>query len=108
MDVYDVILSKEAEKDVRKIIRYIAVDLGEAATAERMLDRFQEEFYSLRAMPERYALVADADLAAVGVRAMSVGNYLVFYVVNRGACQVNILRVQYGRRNWVEILSGEL
>ena len=104
MDAYDVILSQEAEKDIRKIIRYLAVDLGEPNTADKMLHRLEDEIKSLRVMPERYALVADADLAAIGVRAISVGNYLMFYTVNRGAHRVNILRVQHGRRNWSEIL----
>ncbi len=105
MEHYDVILSSTAESDIRGIVRYIAVDLREAATAEKMLDKFDDAIRSLESMPERNPLVSDPDLAALSLRMQPVGNYLIFYVVNHGAHQVNIVRVQYGRRDWIKILT---
>ena len=105
MEHYETILSQEANADIRSIIRYIAVNLREPTTAESLLHRFEETFLSLETMPERFLLVSDAYLASAGIRTVSVGNYLLFYTVNRNTKIVYILRVLYGKRNWIAILT---
>ncbi len=105
MERYKVILSREAYADLRGVVRYLAVNLREPSTAESMLDRLEKAAFSLETMPERFALVSDSYLASWGIRMTSVGNYLLFYVADRGANEVNVLRILYGKRNWMEILK---
>lgn len=105
MERYNVILSLEAKADVREIVRYIAVELREPSTAERMLDRIDEAVASLETMPEKYALVTDGYLASCGIRMISVKKYLIFYTVDYSKKEVNISRVLYGKRNWIDLLT---
>ncbi len=105
MKHYDVILSGTAESDIREIIRYIAVALREPATAEKMLDQFDDAIRSLVSMPERNPPVSDPDLAAMAIRLQLVGNYILFYTVDKNAHKVNIVRVQHGKRDWIKILT---
>lgn len=108
MEHYNVVLSIEARADMREIVRYIAKELREPLTEEKMLDLFDEAVLSLEILPERYALAADGYLAAQGIRMLTVGNYLIFYIVNRGKKTVDIFRILYGRRNWMSILRTQI
>ena len=44
-------------------------------------------------------------LSTLGIRVTSVGNYLIFYVVNHEDRRVDIARVLYGKRDWIRILT---
>ena len=43
MDDYEVKLTGKAQRQLQEIVRYIAEDLQEPATAERMLDSMEKE-----------------------------------------------------------------
>lgn len=108
MEHYSVNISKQARADMQGILRHISVYLREPATADHMLSRFEEAASSLETMPNRCALVPDDYLASAGFRMTSVGNYLVFYMVDQEAKVVNISRVLYGRQNWIDLLTRDL
>lgn len=108
MEHYNVNFAKQARADMRGILSYIAGHLREPSTAERMLDRFEEAALSLETMPLRFAPVPDSYLASVGFRMTSVGNYLIFYMVDQESKTVNISRVLNGRQNWIELLTSDL
>lgn len=107
MERYKVKLTEKARSDIRTSIRYIAVDLREPDTAQRMAVRIKEEITSLKNMPERFPLVSDSYLASFGFRMTTVGNYLIFYLVNHEESKVEISRVLYGKRNWIGILTEQ-
>lgn len=104
MERYNVILSLEAKADIREIVRYIAKELREPSTAEQMLDRIDEAVASLETMPEKYALVTDEYLASCGIRMIVVKKYLIFYTVEHSKKEVNISRMLYGKRNWIDLM----
>lgn len=105
MERFKVKYTKQALADVHAAVRYIAVDLQEPDTAKRMAIRFKEAVISLKDMPERFPIVHDSYLASLGFRTIQVGNYLIFYIVNRKEYQVEISRVLYGKRDWINILT---
>ncbi len=107
MERYNVILSLKAKADIREIVRYIAKELREPATAEHVLDRIEDVIASLESMPEKYALVSDEYLASCGIRMVAVRKYLIFYTVDHSKNEVNISRVLYGKRNWIDLLTME-
>ena len=51
---YKVILTKQADTDLRSIYEYIAFTLLEPETAARQLDRIEKSILSLDEMPERF------------------------------------------------------
>lgn len=107
MEHYKVKFTEKTNADIRAAVRYVAIDLREPDTAERMAIRIKEEAASLKNMPERFPLVPDRYLASLGFRMTSVGNYLIFYIVNHDKRQVEISRVLYGKRNWIKILTED-
>ena len=108
MERYKVILSQKGKAEIRAIIQYIAVNLHQPDTARHIQHRFKELVASLKTMPNRYALVSDSYLASMGLRMASVGNYLVFYMVDQETKAVNISRVIYGRQDWITLLTRDL
>lgn len=108
MERYSVNISRQARADMRDILYYLSVRLGEPATAGRVLSRLEKAAFSLETMPDRYALAPDSYLASAGIRITSAGNYLIFYTVNQETRRVDVSRVLNGRQNWIELLSSDL
>ena len=100
MEEYKVKIYKTAQEDFRDIIDYL--DTLSPQAALRYYDRLTEEIASLSHMPERCPRPRDIALAAKGYRYLTVGNYLVFYVVTGDTVQIR--RILYGRRDYCALL----
>lgn len=105
MEHYEVLVHKTAKADIRDAVGYIAKNLREPNTARALSLRLRDAILSLNSMPERFPLVRDNYLSSLGIRVTSVGNYLIFYVVNHEERRVDIARVLYGKRDWTRILT---
>ena len=103
-----VVVTDAAKADIRAAARYIAVELRQPETAEKALDRFDEEIAALETMPQSHGLVQDEYLAERGIRMTMAGNYMLFFLADRSASTVTILRVLHGRRDWIGILTEQL
>ena len=101
---YSIRLAQKAKKDLRDIHAYIEQELREPATADNMLDRIIEAIESLAHMPRRNILLKDAGLMQRRIRREIVENYLVFYTINEEEKRVQIVRILYNRRDWINIL----
>ena len=75
MDDYEVKLTGKAQRQLQEIVRYIAEDLQEPATAERMLDSMEKEIMSLSTLPNRVALTTEEPWHSAGIHKMPVKNY---------------------------------
>lgn len=104
MKRYIVSISHHANNDMLDIARYIAFELHEPITAEKLIDKLQEDINGLSAMPARFALVTDNALAEKGIRKMPVENYIVFFKTGEYEGKVSILRVLYSKRDWINLL----
>lgn len=104
MDNYSVMISATAGEDAAGIADYIAYTLLDPQAAIRLIGRLKEAVNSLKTMPERHPLVAEAYLALRGIRTLLVDNYCVFYAVNRAEHTVNIIRVIYTKRAWEKLI----
>jgi len=106
--MYNIVISKPAEQDIRKAVGYIDEELQNRAAAENFINNVEKAILSLTDMPLRYPLVADDKLAGWGIRFFPVHNYLVFYVVRGKTKTVVIERVLYKRRDWEAILKNDM
>ena len=85
-------ITTPAEKDVLGIWLYIARD--NLAAADRMVDRFTEAYELLAKNPD---MGQKLDQYRPGLRAWSVGNYLVYFRKTSGG--IEIYRVLHGARD---------
>lgn len=92
-----------AIEDLQEIYNYIAFELQSVINAENQLSRLQDEIQKLDFMPESFKLYEKEPWKSRGLRFFSVDNYIVFYVINNNAKEVNVLRVLYGRIDFSKI-----
>ena len=92
-------LSNQAYDDLNAIIGYISLDLCNPQAAERFYQAVVKTLDLLKQNPCMYPLYPDEKLNAMGFRFVTVGNYLIFYLVNEHETIVTIVRIVYGKRN---------
>lgn len=102
---YEVLLTSQANADLKEIFKYIAVDLRSAQNAEGQLERLEKAIFSLDRMPERFRTYDAPGWRERSLRVMPVDNYLVFYTPNHSDKTVTVLRVFYGGRDILKQLD---
>ena len=96
---YEVIISSQAEEDLRGIYEYIAFELRSPQNAAGQLDRLEENILSLDTMPNRYRAYQREPWHSRGLRVLPVDNFLVLYIPDEDSSIVTIVRVMYSGRD---------
>jgi toxin ParE1/3/4 len=96
---YNIILTEQAENDLRSIYEYIAFTLLEPEIAAGQLERIEKGILSLKEMPERFHVFEKELWHSRGLRQMPVDKFIVFYIPKTEDKTVNVIRVMYGGRN---------
>lgn len=104
MNKYKIQFSKDARKDLIDIYSYIRYNLQEPTIAKKLEKRIREEVYKLEDNPTIYAIIKDEIIRKREIRKIKVNNYIVFYKVEENNSIVEIVRIMYGRSNWIKIL----
>ena len=69
-----------------------------------MIESKKKEIYKLEDNPTIYAIIEDEFIKKREIRKIKVNNYIVFYKVEENKSIVQIVRIMYGRRNWINLL----
>lgn len=104
MKQYKIFMTEPAVDDLQKIVVYISNELREPSIARKLLGKIKEATMSLSDMPMRYALVSDERLTLQDVRKLMVDIYIVFYIISEKEKLVTVIRILYGRRDWLLLL----
>lgn len=104
MTMYNITIEPPAVVDLEAIFDYIANVLKEPDTAKRICDSIETAILSLDQNPLRHGVVRFEPYASFGVRMLPVENYVAFYVVNEQNRVVHVIRIQYKRRKWQDLL----
>ena len=78
--IYDIVISYQAEIDLRGIFEYIAFELKSPENASGQLDRLEACIMDLDHMPKRYRQYELQPWKSRGLRVALVDNYLVLYI----------------------------
>ena len=78
--IYDIVISYQAEIDLRGIFEYIAFELQAPENASGQLDRLEACIMDLDHMPKRYRQYELQPWKSRGLRVALVDNYLVLYI----------------------------
>lgn len=102
MNKYNIEYSKESKQDLIGIKQYIKYNLQEPETAERLIAKIRNGINKLKNNPEIYAIIDDELIKKLEIRKLIIDNYIVFYRLKNN--NLEIVRVMYGRRNWINLL----
>ena len=97
--IYEIIITEQADADLREIYEYIAFELLSQDNAVGQLKRLEEHIIGLEEFPERHKPYENEPWHSRGLRIMPVDNYLVFYIANKKAETVTIIRVMFVGRD---------
>lgn len=101
---YKIEFSEDARKDLLDIYSYIKYNLEEPNIAENLIQKIKEEIYKLVETANIYAIIDDEIIRKLEIRKILVDNYIVFYKVAKDDKIVQIVRIMYARRNWLNLL----
>lgn len=104
MKTYEIIITPDAEEDLRQLRDYIAGTLEPPITARAFLHMMRGEIQTLKEMPERSRLVDQEPWHSRGVRKLFVKNFIVYYRVAEDASRVYVMNVIYGKRDQLKAL----
>ncbi len=79
---------KEAAREYRDIVRYLAEVLNSPDAASGFMDEFNYQLSLVCDMPELYGLSRVKELAALGYRTLLVKNYVALYKIDDDAVVV--------------------
>lgn len=104
---YKVQFSGESKNDFANIIKYIKYNLQETKAATKLSNKIKESIKLLSNNPKLYSIVDDEYIKKLGLRKLIVDNYLLFYKILEEEKIVQVVRIMYGRRNWIDILNKQ-
>ena len=105
MSTWNVILTDEAQKDIRGIYDYIANTYLLSDVAAKQAKRILDTIHSLEFMPLRYQLYEKEPWHSRGLRSARVNNYLIFYIPVEEVNEVVIFHVFYAGRDIQKLLD---
>lgn len=102
---FEVELTERADRDLRNIFLYIAIDLSSLENAEKQIKRLWDAILSLDELPERYRRYEDEPWYSRGMRVLPIDNFVILYIPYLEEKVVRIVTVMYGGRNISEELK---
>ena len=102
---YKVVLTEQADTDLRDIYEYIAITLFEPGIAVRQLERIEKAIQSLDEMPNRFRIFEREPWHSRELHQMPVDSLIVFYIPKTEDKTVTITRIMYGGRDIDEQLK---
>ncbi len=104
---YTVRIMKSAQNDMREIYRNITDELCNPIAASRRIALIDEAVQSLKSNPDCFPFMRDEYLSSKGFRVIVIKKHLVFFTIREPEHIVSIMRVLYGRRDWLRLLQTE-
>lgn len=101
---FEVELTERADRDLRNIFLYIALDLSSPENAEKQMKRLWRAIFSLDELPERYRRYEGEPWRSRGMHVLPVDNFVILYIPYLEEKVVRIMTVVYGGRD----ISGQL
>lgn len=102
MKKYYIEYSREAKQDLVNIKKYIKYKLAEPNVAENLILKIKDCIDKLQINPQRHNMIDENIIKMFNIRKLIVNNYIVFYRITQN--KVQIVRIMYGRRNWIKLL----
>ncbi len=105
MNLFEVKVTTQAEKQISEIAYHISVTLKAPDAAMDMLDDLAEVFDTISKNPERQFLVEEEPWHTEGIRKIKINNYLVYFWINVENAAVQVTGVCYAKRDQKKFLS---
>jgi len=103
--MYKLIHSKIIKKDIGSSHKYIKETLEAPMAADNLKKELLEKLEYIKEKPYSRPFVQDTFLASLGIRAINVKNFVIFYRIKEDEKNVTAVRFMYNKRDWKNILK---
>ncbi len=104
MEKYSIQYSKDAKQDIVDIKKHIKYKLQEPNIAEKLTNKIKTQIDNAADNPTIHSIIDDDFIKKLEIRKIIVDNYIVFYRTNVNTKTIEIIRIMYARRNWLNLL----
>ncbi|MBE5040771.1 type II toxin-antitoxin system RelE/ParE family toxin [Ructibacterium gallinarum] len=101
---YDIILSEEAHSDVDSVLHYIVNVLKNPTAAKNLLDKIEKVYTDIANNPFMYAYCNNSRLQNDEYRKVVINHYVLIYRVDEAKNTVFVVRLFYGRQNYIALI----
>jgi len=105
MDLYEIVITPDAERDLVELKNYISDVLLSRDTARNYIRTIRREIATLNELPARYKPVDDEPWHSRGIRRIIANNFYVYYRIDEESTRVFILNIIYARRDQMRALE---
>jgi len=98
------VIYPKAQNDLEHVFKYIAEDLSNPEAAMNLIEKFEDKFKELTLFPKAYPVMENKFLIIQNLRKCIVDNFLVIYLYNENNRMIEIVRVIYGRQDYLKSL----
>ena len=98
-------ITKNAESSMRAISHYIEFELRSPQAAKNTLQKISKGIFSLDTFPERFSLTEEEPWRTEGVHKMLIGNFFVYYWIDKDDHIVQVVDVIYALRKQKNALN---
>lgn len=106
MTDWEILLTEQAEDDLRCVYEYIAVTLLAPATAKNLVRQIVSRIAKISGKPKSYTFYPKEPWRSRGLRRVNEGNYAIFFLPVEKQHIVAVIRIMYSGRNIEKILDG--
>lgn len=99
-------LTERARQDVRETVNYIRNELDNEKAAKTLLGDINKCMEKVCTFPASGALVVNDFLPRMIIRKKVIGNYVLYYMVEKEKKMIWVLRIVYGARNMDAVLKN--
>jgi len=104
-NVYDYVLTANAEDDIDDTFGYIAEELSNLDAAGAFADALEDKINEICKTPKLGRIVENDFLRRDDVRMVHVKNYLLYYLIDEDSKKIVVLHVVFSGRNQDEVLK---
>lgn len=102
--MYKLIFAPEFLKDIDAAFEYISCSLDSPQAAKALMKEIDDSIMRLKDMPYMYPK-CDEPLKSLGYRKLVVKNYVIIYEVGEQEKCAYLLRMFYGRRDYIRFFE---
>ena len=104
-ETYSIIITPEAQADMRGIVLYVAKELAVPQAAKNLAQTFRAQISALSNMPKRFKTVEEQPWKDRGVRRALAGKYYIYYIVDDEHMVVRVIAAIFAGRDQGRQLS---
>ena len=101
---YEVIVTEKAKQELREIYDYISKSLMEENTANKLINKIENDLLQLETIPEGFSIIENYSKNDFEYRRLPINNYVAIYRIDKKDRIVYIVRIIYGGRNYLNEL----